>query len=308
MEITKKAEFDHPRRGQERSDKTACHRDHLPHLGQLVVRDDRHEKLARQVGTFVDLEQLASLYRLQKIELGYSLGEISKKTHYCFLDGFSRYMQIHIAPEDCIRQPSPSYSIPLRTCACHLAYAMHRDCMEVFMDDLTVYVDSFDACLENLSKVLTRCIDTNLVLNFKNCHFMVTEGIVLGHLVSTRGIEVDKSKIDIITSLSNPTSVQEVFSFLGHAEFYKRFIKNFSKITLPLSKLLQKDVELKFDQPYVEAFQELKNRLTFAPILQAPNWDYPYKLMCDASNSVLGAILGQRARAGKLVHVIAYAS
>ncbi|RDY08107.1 Retrovirus-related Pol polyprotein, partial [Mucuna pruriens] len=81
-----------------------------------------------------------------------------------------------------------------------------QDCMEVFMDDFTVYADSFDACLENLSKALTRCIDTNLVLNFEKCHFMVTKGIVLGHLVSSKGIEVDKLKIDIITYLPNPAS------------------------------------------------------------------------------------------------------
>ncbi|RDX68171.1 Retrovirus-related Pol polyprotein from transposon 17.6, partial [Mucuna pruriens] len=152
--------------------------------------------------------------------------------------------------------------------------------MEVFMDDFTVYADSFEACLSNLSKVLKRCIDTNLVLNFKKCHFMVTEGIVLGHLVSNKGIELEKSKIDIITSLPNPTFVWEVRSFLEHAGFYRRFIKNFSKLALPLSKLLQKD--------------ELKNKLTFAPILQAPNWDLPFELICDASNSALGAALGQR--------------
>ncbi|RDX65068.1 Retrovirus-related Pol polyprotein from transposon opus, partial [Mucuna pruriens] len=111
------------------------------------------------------------------------------------------------------------------------------DCMEVFMDDFTVYADSFEACLSNLSRVLKRCIDTNLVLNFEKCHFMVTEGIVLGHLVSNRGIEVDKAKIDVITSLPNPASVREVRSFLGHASFYRRFIKNFSKLALPLSKL-----------------------------------------------------------------------
>ncbi|RDX64347.1 Retrovirus-related Pol polyprotein from transposon 17.6, partial [Mucuna pruriens] len=146
-----------------------------------------------------------------------------------------------------------------------------QDCMEVFMDDFTVYADSFDACLENLSKVLRRCIDKNLVLNFEKCHFIVTEGIVLGHLVSNRGIEVDKSKIDIISSLPNPASAREVCSFLGHAGFYKRFIKNFNKLALPLSRLLQKDVEFNFDQPCIEAFQELKNRLTSAPILQAPN-------------------------------------
>ncbi|RDY02121.1 Retrovirus-related Pol polyprotein, partial [Mucuna pruriens] len=181
-----------------------------------------------------------------------------------------------------------------------------QDCMEVFMDDFIVYADSFHACLDNLSKVLTRCIDTNLVLNYEKCHFMVTEGIVLGHLMSNRGIEVEKSKIDIITSLPNPSFVREVYLFLGHASFYRRIIKNFSKLGLPLSKLPQKDVEFKFDQPCIEAFQELKNQLTYAPVLQAPNWDLPFELMCDASNSALGAVLGQKAGVGKPVHVIAY--
>ncbi|RDX68634.1 Retrovirus-related Pol polyprotein from transposon 17.6, partial [Mucuna pruriens] len=157
--------------------------------------------------------------------------------------------------------------------------------MEVFMDDFKMYADSFEACLSNPSKVLKRCIDTNLVLNFEKCHFMVIEGIVLGHLVSNRGIEVDKSKIDVITSLPNPASVREVRSFLGHAGFYRRFIKNFSRLALPLSKLLQKD--------------ELKDRLTSAPILQAPNWDLLFELMCDASNSTLGVVLGQRAGVGQ---------
>ncbi|RDY12548.1 Retrovirus-related Pol polyprotein, partial [Mucuna pruriens] len=163
-----------------------------------------------------------------------------------------------------------------------------QECMKVFMDDFTV---------------LTRFIDINLVLNFEKCHFMVTEGIVLGHLVSNKGI-----KIDIITSLPNPTSVRVVCSFLGHAGFYRRFIKNFNKTTLSLSKLLQKDVEFKFDQPCIEAFLELKSRLTSTPILQAPDWKFPFELLCDASNLALGAILGQRARVGKSVHVIAYAS
>ncbi|RDY02081.1 Retrovirus-related Pol polyprotein from transposon 17.6, partial [Mucuna pruriens] len=169
-----------------------------------------------------------------------------------------------------------------------------HDCMEVFMDDFTVYAMSFDACLENLSRVLTRCINTSIVLNFEKFHSMVTKGIVLGHLVSSRSIEVDKSKIDIITSLPNPASVREVRSFLGHTGFCRRSIKNFSKIALPLSKLLRNDVDFNFDQHCIEDFQELKIQLTSAPILQAPNWEYPFELMCDASNSALGAILGQR--------------
>ncbi|RDX95136.1 Retrovirus-related Pol polyprotein from transposon 17.6, partial [Mucuna pruriens] len=215
------------------------------------------------------------------------LEKLSVKSHYYFLDGFSGYMQIHIALED---QHKTTFTCPFGTFAytrmpfglCNAPSTFQRcmmsifsdllqECMEVFMDDFTVYAESFDACLKNLSKVLKRCVDTNLVLNFEKCHFMVTEGIVLGHLVSNRGIEVDKAKIDIISSLPNPSSMREVRSFLGHAGFYKRFIKNFSKLALPLSKLLQKDVEFKFDQPCIEAFQELKNRLTSTPILQAPN-------------------------------------
>ncbi|RDX94156.1 Retrovirus-related Pol polyprotein, partial [Mucuna pruriens] len=215
------------------------------------------------------------------------LEKLARKSHYCFLYGFSSYMQIHITLED---QHKTTFTCPFGTFAytrmpfglCNAPSTFQdymtsifsdllQDCMKVFMDDFTVYADSFEPYLSNLSKVLKRCIDTNLVLNFEKCHFMVTEGIVLGHLVSNRGIEVDKAKIDIITSLPNPASVREVRSFLGHAGFYRRFIKNFSKLALPLSRLLQKDVEFNFDQPYIEAFQELKNQLTSTPILQAPN-------------------------------------
>ncbi|RDX94229.1 Retrovirus-related Pol polyprotein from transposon opus, partial [Mucuna pruriens] len=199
------------------------------------------------------------------------LEKLSGKSHYCFLDGFSGYMQIHIAPED---QHKTIFTFPFGTFAySRMPFGLcnAQNYMEVFMDDFTIYANSFDAFLGNLFKVLKRCIDTNLVLNFEKCHFMVTNGIVFGHLVSNKGIEVDKSKIDIITSIPNPTSVREVCSFLGHAGFYRRFIKNFNKLALPLSRLLQKDVDSNFDQPCIEAFQELKNKLTSAPILQAQN-------------------------------------
>ncbi|RDY08612.1 Retrovirus-related Pol polyprotein from transposon opus, partial [Mucuna pruriens] len=183
-----------------------------------------------------------------------------------------------------------------------------KKCMKVFMDNFTVYADNFEACLDNLSYVLKRCMETNLVLNYEKCHFMVTKGIVLGHLVSSKGIKVDKAKIDVINSLPRPASVQDVRSFLGHASFYRRFIRNFSKIALPLSKLLQKDVDFVFDKTCIEAFKELKTRLTFTPILQAPNWELPFELMCDASNSALGVALGQRVETGKRTYVITYAS
>ena len=120
--------------------------------------------------------------------------------------------------------------------------------IEVLMDDFTVYGDSFDRCLDNLTLVLKRCIDTNLVLNWEKCHFMVNQGIILGHVISETGIEVDKSKIDLIRSLPPPTSVREVHSFLSHAGFYRGFIKDFSKIALPLCNLLQKDATFDFNE------------------------------------------------------------
>ncbi|RDY00100.1 Retrovirus-related Pol polyprotein from transposon 17.6, partial [Mucuna pruriens] len=299
--------------------------------GMTVIKNQHNELVPMRIQNnwrvCIDYRRLNQATRKDHFPLPFIdqiLEKLSGKSRYCFLDGFSGYMQIHIAPED---QQKTTFTCPFGTfaytfipfglcnapstfqhCMTSIFSDLLQECMEVFMDDFTVYAESFDACLENLSKVLKRCVDTNLVLSFEKFHFMVTEGIVLGHLVSNRGIEVDKAKIDIISSLPNPSSMREVRSFLGHAGFYRRFIKNFSKLALPLSKLLQKDVEFKFNQPYVEAFQELKNRLTSTPILQAPNWDLPFELMCDASNSALGVVLGQRAGVGLPMHVIAYAS
>nr|GEW31458.1 DNA-directed DNA polymerase [Tanacetum cinerariifolium] len=125
-------------------------------------------------------------------------------------------------------------------------------------------------------------------------HFMVKEGIVLGHKNSKEGIEVDKTKVDVITKLRHPTTVKGIRSFLGHADFYRRFIKDFSKIARPMTCLLEKDTPLIFSKECVEAFQTLKRNLTEAPILIAPDSDMPFELMCDASDFAIGAVLGQR--------------
>nr|GEW98670.1 hypothetical protein [Tanacetum cinerariifolium] len=143
-------------------------------------------------------------------------------------------------------------------------------------------------------RMLKRCEDTNLYLNYEKSHFMVKEGIVLSHKISKQGIEVDKAKVDIITKLPHPRTVKGIRSFLGHAKFYERFIKDCSKIARPMTRLLEKDTSFHFSQKCVEAFQILKRKLTEAPILIAPDWDMPFELMCDASDFAIGAFPGKR--------------
>nr|GEZ85671.1 reverse transcriptase domain-containing protein [Tanacetum cinerariifolium] len=141
--------------------------------------------------------------------------------------------------------------------------------------------------------MLKRCEDTNLCLNWEKSH-MVKEGIVLGHKISKQGIEVDKAKVDFINKLPHPPTVKGIRSFLGHAGFYRRFIKDFSKIARPMTRLLEKDASFIFSPECVNAFRTLKTKLCEAPILIALNWDMPFELMYDASDFAIGAVLGQR--------------
>ena len=123
---------------------------------------------------------------------------------------------------------------------------------------------------------------------------MVERGIVLGHIISSKGIEVDPVEITVISQFPYPCCVREVRSFLGHARFYWRFIKDFSKVALPLSNLLQKEVEFDIDDRCKEAFDCLMRPLTTTPIIKAPDWTAQFELMCDASNYALGVVLAQK--------------
>jgi hypothetical protein len=120
---------------------------------------------------------------------------------------------------------------------------------------------------------------------------------VLGHVISERGIEVDKAKVETVEQLPPPTDVKSLTSFLGHAGFYRRFIKYFSKITKPLTHLLQKDVAFDFDEMCLAAFRTLKSALVSAPIIQPPDWSQPFEIMCDSSDYAVGAVLGKRRKA-----------
>ncbi|GJX21955.1 reverse transcriptase domain-containing protein [Tanacetum coccineum] len=238
------------------------------------------------------------------------LERLAKNKFYCFLDGFSGYFQIPIDPQD---HEKTTFTCPYVTfayrcmpfglcnapgtfqrCMMAIFHDMIEKTMKVFMDDFSVFRDSFDSCLSNLEKMLKRCEDTNLVLNWEKCHFMCREGIVLGHKTLKSGIEVDRAKINVIAKLPHPTTVKGVRSFLGHAGFYRRFIQDFSKIARLMTHLLEKETPFVFSKYCIDSFETLKKKLTEAPILVVQNWNLPVELMCDASDFAIGAVLGQR--------------
>ncbi|GKB21229.1 reverse transcriptase domain-containing protein [Tanacetum coccineum] len=221
------------------------------------------------------------------------LERLAGNEFYCFLDGFSGYFQIPIDPQD---QEKTTFTCPYGTfayrrmpfglcnalgtfqrCMMAIFHDMIEKTMEVFMDDFSVFGDSFDSCLSNLEKMLKR------------------EGIVLGHKISKSGIEVDRAKVDVIAKLPHPTTVKGVRSFLGHAGFYRRFIQDFSKIARPMTHLLEKETPFVFSKDCIDAFQTLKKKAYLKhQCLVCPDWNYTSNCMCDASDFAIGAVLGQR--------------
>ncbi|GJS41972.1 reverse transcriptase domain-containing protein [Tanacetum coccineum] len=285
--------------------------------GMTVVTNDENELVPTRLVTgwrvCIDYRKLNEATRKDHFPLPFMdqmLERLARNEYYCFLDGFSGYFQIPIDLKD---QEKTTFTCPyemfayrrmpfglcnapgtFQRCMMAIFHDMIEKTMEVFMDDFSVFGNSFSTCLSNLEKMLKRCEDTNLALNWEKSHFMVKEGIVLGHKISKKGIEVDKAKIVVIAKLPYPTTVKGIRSFLGHAGFYRRFIKDFSKISRPMTYLLEKNTPFIFSEECIQAFQTLKKKLTEASILIAPDWDQSFELMCDASDYAIGAVLGQQ--------------
>jgi hypothetical protein len=288
----------------------------LPKKGGIIVVPNENNELIPQrvvVGyrMCIDFRKVNKVTKKDHYPLPFidqMLERLSKKNLFCFLDGYSGFSQIAVKKQD---QEKTTFTCPYGTYAYrHMPFALcnapatFQRCMsaifrgfceeivEVFMDDFSVYVTSFDNYLHNLDKVLQRCEKTNLVLNWEKCHFMVNEGIVLGHKFFERGIEVYRAKVEAIEKMPCPRDVKGIRSMLGQVGFYRRFIKDFSKIPKPLTNLLQKDVPFVFYADCKEAFETLKKALTTAPIVQPPDSNLPFEIMCDASDFVLGVVLG----------------
>ena len=262
--------------------------------GVTVVANENNELIPTRVTSgwrvCIDYRKLNAGTRKDHFTLPFvdqMLERVAGHEFYCFLDGYLGYNQIEIALED---QEKTTFTCPFGTFAfrkmpfglCNAPGTFQRCMMgifsdmieiilEIFMDDFSVFGDSFENCLENLRKVLERCQEKNLVLNWEKCHFMVTQGIVLGHIVSKDGIEVDKAKVELISNLPTPKCVRDIRLFLGHAGFYRRFIKDFSAIARPLCTLLAKDVPFTWSQACDIAFTKLKNMLVSPLIMRSPN-------------------------------------
>nr|GFB88405.1 reverse transcriptase domain-containing protein [Tanacetum cinerariifolium] len=215
--------------------------------GFTVVENEENELIPTRLVTgwrvCIDYRKLNEATRKDHFPLPFMdqmLERLAGNEYYCFLDGFSGYFQIRIDPRD---QEKTTFACPYGTFAyrrmpfglcnapgtfqrCMLAIFqnMVEKTMEVFMDDFSVFGNSFKNCLSRLDKMLQWCEDINLSLNWEKSYFMVKEGIVLSHKISKNEIEVDRAKFDIIAKLPHPTTVKGIRSFLGHASFYRRFI------------------------------------------------------------------------------------
>jgi len=237
----------------------------------------------------IDYRKLNSTIRKDHFPLPFIdqiLERLAGQSYYCFLDGFSGYNQVAVDPQD---QEKTTFTYPFGTFAyrripfglCN-AHATFQRCMmsifshmvekfvEVFMDDISVFGPTFNECLHNLSLVLEQCKETNLILSWENSHFLVQEGIFLGHIVSKKDRSRQR-KSGVNSKLPPPTIVRQIRSFLGHASFYHRFIKDFSKISQPLCNLLAKETPFNFNEAYLEAFEKLCSLLSSAPIMKTPN-------------------------------------
>ncbi|GKC66974.1 reverse transcriptase domain-containing protein [Tanacetum coccineum] len=255
--------------------------------GFTVIENDKNELIPTRLVTrwriCIDYRKLNEATCKDHFPLPFMdqmLERLVGNEYYRFLDGFSGYFQIPIDPRD---QEKTTFTCPYGTFAyrrmpfglCNAPGTFQRCILAIFHDmvkkTMEVFMDDF----------------------LKKSHCIVKEGIVLGHKISKNGIEVDKAKVDVIAKLTQPTTVKGVWSFLGHAGVYRRFIKDFSKISRPMTHLLKKDTPFIFSNECIQAFQTLKKKLTEAPILIALDWVLLFELMYDASDFAIGAVLGQ---------------
>jgi hypothetical protein len=188
-------------------------------------------------------------------------------------------------------------------------YLMNKVFMEyldkfvvVFIDDILVYSRNEEEHEEHLRLVLQKLRDNQLYAKLNKCEFWLEEVSFLGHVITKGGIAVDPGKVRDVLNWKPPTTVSEIQSFLGLAGYYRRFIEGFSKIVKSLTSLLEKDKKFEWSEACQNSFEELRKRLTTAPVFTMPDIHKSFDIYCDASKQGLCCVLMQEG------HVIAYAS
>ena len=181
------------------------------------------------------------------------------------------------------------------------------DFVTVYIDDVLVFSPTLEEHLIHLQAVIRRIEEAGLKLKPSKCRFVCKEVEYLGHLVTPEGLRTNERLIEAIKQFPRPTDVTEVRRFLGLSSYYRRFIRNFSRIAEPLRELTRKDTPFLWTQSCKEAMCQLKEKLTTAPVLAYPSFDKPFTVETDASISGIGAVLSQVQEDAKL-HPVAYAS
>ena len=297
--------------------------------GVTVTTNEKGEGIQTRLPTnrrvCIDYRKLNSATKKDPFPLPFIdqiLDRMARSSYFCFLDGYSGYSQITIYPDDqekttfiCPFGIFPFRRMPFELCNTPATFQRCMtaifsdflgDSLKVFMEDFFVFGNDFESCLAHRTKILEVCVRKRLVLSWEKSHFMVREGVVLGHIISGKGLDVDKAKIEVIQNLPLPSTVKDLRSFLGHVGFYQRFIQDFAKVSKPLTTLICKEKDFIIDEEGKCAFTMLKQALIEAPTLQSPNWELPFEIMCDASDYAVVAVLGQRV--DKKPTTICYAS
>lgn len=169
---------------------------------------------------------------------------------------------------------------------------VNKNCF-VYFDDIITFGSSFEQHNTNLAIVLQRLRELGLKVQPDKCEFLKPELEYLGHIVTAEGVKPNSKKIEAGKNFKIPTTPTEVKSFLGLADYYRKFIRNFSKTAKPLTDLIKKEVAFHWTSKQQESLDTLKQKLCEAPVLAYPNFNKEFTLTTDASNEGIGAVLSQ---------------
>ena len=260
-------------------------------------------------------------FPLPHIESVFDAIGASKANYFTNLDLMSGFWQMELDPDsrhkaafitqrgvyEWTRMPFGLTNAPIsfQTLMASVLRGLNWRSVLVYIDDILLFSNTFQEHLVHLDQVFNRLREANLKLQPTKCHFAVKQLKFLGHIISRKGIEVDPEKTKAVSEFPRPKTQKQVRSFLGMANFYRRFIKDYSLVAAPLNVLLRKDKKFHWTQECQQAFEALKSKLISAPVLSYPDPVKRFILTCDASDTAVGYVLGQKDHQNR-EYVIAY--